>query len=296
MNPLWDRRTFLKLLAAFCALASAFARAAESPRAAEQSPAEIGATPAKHTTYLATCIEPWKAPESLIFATHKAVFCFNPNPEPAAVTATYYFEDAAPETKTFTVDPNSTKAVGHGDKIAAGHAILGIKIESDRRIGTQHTLEITSKPASASGNGLKAELLTSYLSAKATAREFLISDVCTSGKPADDPKRTFHELQYFTIVNPNSQKATGTFTGYYRNGVVKSTPLTVQAERVICFEVADIGHQNIESYEKGRLMSAKITFDQPVAVLQTRTLRRGTGEKKNMPIFQAFEFMVEGEQ
>jgi hypothetical protein len=294
MNTSRNRQTFLKLLAAFCALASTFVQAAESPRAAG----------AKRTTYLATCIAPWKVSASSIFTTHKAVFCLNPNPEPAEVTATYYFEDAAPETKTITVDPNSTKAIGHGDKVAAGHAILGVKIESDRHIGTQHTLEFVSKPTplkpgdtpSAPGNGLKLELLTSYLSAKATAREFLISDVCTSGKPADDPKRTFHELQYFTIVNPNSQKAAGTFTGYYRNGVVKSTPLTVQAERVICFEVADIGHQNIESYEKGRLMSAKITFDQPVAVLQTRTLRRGTGEKKDMPIFQAFEFMVEGEQ
>jgi hypothetical protein len=71
--------------------------------------------------------------------------------------------------------------------------------------------------------------------------------------------------------------------------------LTVPAERIYHFEIAEAGHIATGSYQEARILSGRFEFEAPVVVQQTRTiLQNDGGPAKDMAPVHAFAFMVAG--
>ena len=258
--------------------------AAAGSRAATGDPA-----PAKHEVYLARSIVPWPNDKEMRWTSW--LWLLNSGDLPATVDVTYYFEDADPIRKAYSVGPRRT--FGRGMDGPKPNQRCGIKVASDRPVTAQILIEVVESPNAKKPEDKNLLLQQSWRGVRA-GRVFECADAGSSGVPAASPNRPTFEQQYVTLFNPNPAPMTAEVTGYFKGDRVKSVNVSVPAERVKHFEAHDIGLGHIDSYKDGRFSAFRVATDKPAAVLQSRVIfRNNGGPLDKLPIKEAFNWMIE---
>lgn len=264
------------LLGIAASLAMSFAVLAQAPANSDE-PAAPGLS---KLHFLCSGIRPLNSR----FRLEGGVVCFNPSSREATSRWTFYTSNAEPTVVTLQLKPNG-KTWGKSYPKDA----WGLKIESSEPISVQGFFEYFSDPYNddftLTKDSERAFNQYSALSATRLGNVFYLPDTTDSPKPE---KLMTVERQWFTVCNPNRAAAKVKFTDNLGTQGMDSQEITIPAERIAHFQMADIG---LKRFVGG---SVTIESDQPVAVLQTRTVEGTARSKFNQLRFSVFTFMLAG--